>query len=279
VRINIGCGYDHREGFLSVDREAFHRPHVVADVRDLPFRSGSCEYILALDLLEHMPRADTVPALAEWSRVVTEDGVVDLKVPDLRGLARMVLASSSPENDDHLSHLYYGTQAYGGDFHQAGFTDATLVAKLAEVGLAPHAVTQEAGWMLRARATRRHAAASVSYVEGFHDLETGNGHEWVWASGCATLRLLNPAAVPVPVVITGELLSHSGLSPRVTLRAGERVLVDDRVPPSGLELAVNAVLDPGVTVVPVVTDAPPIDPELDGRDLRVAFQDVRCLPV
>ena len=59
ARLNLGCGYDRREGFLNVDLHAFHDPDLVGDVRSLPaLPSGRYTEIVAQDVLEHLERAD-----------------------------------------------------------------------------------------------------------------------------------------------------------------------------------------------------------------------------
>ena len=34
-RLNLGCGFDRREGYTNVDFQEFHHPDLHADVRDL----------------------------------------------------------------------------------------------------------------------------------------------------------------------------------------------------------------------------------------------------
>jgi hypothetical protein len=34
-RVNLGCGFDHRPGFLNVDIHDFHHPDLLADVTQL----------------------------------------------------------------------------------------------------------------------------------------------------------------------------------------------------------------------------------------------------
>jgi hypothetical protein len=63
-KLNVGCGYDRREGYLNVDLHAVHKPDLVADVTHLPMLpSESFDEILAQDVLEHFERAKTAPAL------------------------------------------------------------------------------------------------------------------------------------------------------------------------------------------------------------------------
>lgn len=156
-RVNLGCGYDIRAGYLNVDFVERHKPDLVADVTDLPMLPSEWfEEIIANDVLEHITRTRTQAVLAEWTRLLAPDGRILLRVPSLLHLAAMLL---EPENRDPnrtagLIHLLYGTQAYPGDFHLAGFTATTLEQQLAGVGLVANAVGLKDGWMFEVVASR-----------------------------------------------------------------------------------------------------------------------------
>ena len=71
-KLNVGCGFDIRPGFLNVDAAAFHDPDLVADVTDLRMLpDGYFEEIVAQDVLEHFERSKTSTALTEWSRLLS----------------------------------------------------------------------------------------------------------------------------------------------------------------------------------------------------------------
>ncbi|CAN7443632.1 methyltransferase domain-containing protein [Caballeronia sp. LjRoot31] len=138
-KLNIGCGWDKKEGFINADLNAFHSPDVVADACDLSmFEDGSFDYILAQDILEHMERAKTVVALKEWSRLLSPGGHIDIRVPSLFGMFELLSKpeNRAPEKAEQIIHLMYGTQAYNGDYHLAGFTAELLVEYLKRAGLA-----------------------------------------------------------------------------------------------------------------------------------------------
>ena len=137
-KLNIGCGWDKKEGFVNADLNAFHTPDVVADACDLAmFEDGSFDFILAQDILEHMERSKTVIALKEWSRLLSPDGHVDIRVPSLFGMFELLSKpeSRAAEKAEQIIHLMYGTQAYNGDYHLAGFTAEVLVEYLKRAGL------------------------------------------------------------------------------------------------------------------------------------------------
>lgn len=140
-RLNLGAGDDQREGFLAIDlrpdTEAIHKP-----VDNLGFiDSGWCEELLALDLLEHFPRAETLAVLSEWRRVLEPKGELTLRVPNLDKLARQLLEAEAEGRaaliDNTLENIY-GGHRWGErgslDAHHWGWTPTTFERDLEAAG-------------------------------------------------------------------------------------------------------------------------------------------------
>lgn len=139
-RLNLGCGFDHREGYLNVDLHAFHEPDLVGDVTDLHMLpSGRYRHILAQDLLEHLPRTATSAVLAEWNRLLAPGGKLTLRVPSLLNLVELFQRPENqvPARQELMIQCLFGTQAYTGDFHQTTFTQPILEAQLRAEGFEP----------------------------------------------------------------------------------------------------------------------------------------------
>lgn len=148
TKLNIGCGWDKRAGYLNIDLQDFHEPDLVADVRDLgALPSGQYEEILAIDVLEHLPRSDCGVALNEWSRLLRDGGILRLQVPDIIGLARLCVVKAVIEDQRVLIQNLYGTQAYTGDWHQNGFTELLLRAELHDAGFETVSLNHRDGWL------------------------------------------------------------------------------------------------------------------------------------
>ncbi|RYD16965.1 MAG: methyltransferase domain-containing protein [Lysobacteraceae bacterium] len=149
-KMNVGCGYDYRQGYLNVDLHAVHKPDLVADVTHLPMLpDGAFEEIVAQDVLEHFERARTAPALAEWARLLAPEGVLHVRVPSLLGMFELLARPErrEPAKAEEIIHLVYGTQAYNGDYHLAGFTAATLAEQLRRAGLLICKASMMDGWL------------------------------------------------------------------------------------------------------------------------------------
>ncbi len=147
-KLNIGCGWDHREGYLNVDFLDVHGPDLVADVRDLHMLpSGHYNEIVAQDILEHLERAEIDPALEEWARVLAVGGRLILRVPDLLGVARLLTTNRTIDFHHQMIHALLGTQAYNGDYHHATFTELTLRDSLHRAGFIVEELTDFNEWL------------------------------------------------------------------------------------------------------------------------------------
>ncbi len=83
--LNIGSGSDVSRQFqdvVNVDVSAVGRPTVVADMEHLPFRDGIFSAVMASHVLEHTPAEHAGDVIEEWKRVVHEEGVLRIAVPD-----------------------------------------------------------------------------------------------------------------------------------------------------------------------------------------------------
>lgn len=152
--LNVGCGdrtfknypdagykcvnFDERENLKKVD--------VVGDVRKLPFEDGLFDYILASDIIEHFPIAETEGVLKEWIRVLSSAGIIEFRLPNLEAICndyvkRVNETRGTGEPIAHyFSWLLYGSQDYPGNFHYVGFDRRLLRHYCGKVGL------EEIGW-------------------------------------------------------------------------------------------------------------------------------------
>jgi predicted SAM-dependent methyltransferase len=156
-RLNLGCGWDIRAGFLNVDLHDFHKPDLVADVTQLEMLPGDhYQEILAQDVLEHLPRQSTVGVLREWSRLLLVGGHIHLRVPsvvDLSDLLRRPENQSIAQQELFVQCLF-GTQAYTEDCHYTTFTEPLLRHYLAEADLRPEQWSIRDGWLFEVDAVR-----------------------------------------------------------------------------------------------------------------------------
>lgn len=94
MKLHLGSGKRFIPGFTHVDLADF--PHIQCrrDVRNLDcFADNSAELIYACHVLEYFDRAEVVPVLMEWRRVLKYGGILRLSVPDWNALVRIYQAS------------------------------------------------------------------------------------------------------------------------------------------------------------------------------------------
>lgn len=140
MKLNVGCGDRHLEGYINIDLRD-DVADVVADIRSLPYDDGVAEEIRAEDILEHFPADQTMTLLAEWNRVLTPGGTLILKVPNLMGLADCLIRSNEAKDFGFVRLLIrniYGGHRWGPegawDAHHWGFTLETLTRDLDAAG-------------------------------------------------------------------------------------------------------------------------------------------------
>ena len=154
-KLNLGCGFDHRDGYLNIDFHPDHTPDLLADVRSLPMLpDGYYEEVLAQDILEHLVRVDMAPTLAEWARIIAIGGTLIVRVPDIIGIAQLMAEEHSVERQEQMVHVLYGTQAYEGDYHMNGFTELSLRHALHEAGFVTRTLDRQLGWLFDCSAER-----------------------------------------------------------------------------------------------------------------------------
>jgi len=175
-KINLGCGWDRKEGFLNVDAEDWHNPDLVADVRDLTFLPSSYyEYIYARDILEHINRTEIMNTLSEWYRLLKPGGSIYIQTSNIINLADLLksIDYTLPENEGILIQCMFGTQAYDGDYHRCGFTPSTLEYCLRETGFRNISIFLKDHWLLSVNAEKPEGDNKPEFIYsyGFYNIE------------------------------------------------------------------------------------------------------------
>jgi predicted SAM-dependent methyltransferase len=88
MKLNLGCGFDKREGWLNVDNFAECQPDQLVDIEQTPWDlpTDGFEFVLMKHVLEHVGATfDRFAAvMRELYRVVQPDGIVEIHVPHFR---------------------------------------------------------------------------------------------------------------------------------------------------------------------------------------------------
>lgn len=148
-KINFGCGYDKRDGYLNVDVDPACQPDLLIvgdDYSVIP--SESFDEVLAHDVLEHIPRAQTAGVLFDWAGYLVTGGTLILQTSSIVGVAQQLQATPDFASQHGWSNCLFGNQAHPGDFHFTGFTETTLRVHLLAAGFDVGEFTLDDGWLL-----------------------------------------------------------------------------------------------------------------------------------
>lgn len=155
IKLAFGCGHIdlHNEGYINVDVRRLQHVDIVTDVgKRLPFDDNYADEILADSVLEHIPHNDetgncntpyhkTFKVLKEWYRVLKPNGLLSVKVPNLRAIFHEYYCGRMSVKDWLM--YTYGGEEYGGgcdkcnispNTHMSGFEPELALKIFSEVG-------------------------------------------------------------------------------------------------------------------------------------------------
>lgn len=154
-RLNFGCGYDKRPGYVNVDSDPVCGPDVLILNNDLsPLQGEPFSEVLARDVLEHIPRTQTPSILLEWAALLEPAGRLVLQTSSVIGVARQLERETSFRQQYGWTICLFGNQAHPGDFHLTGFTELTLRVHLLSAGFQTQRMWLTDRWLLHAEATK-----------------------------------------------------------------------------------------------------------------------------
>jgi len=82
IKLHLGCGKrDFGKDWVHID--SVDMPHIqLHDVTKLPFKDSTVSVIYASHLIAYFDRAEIVPILREWHRVLRPKGILRIATPD-----------------------------------------------------------------------------------------------------------------------------------------------------------------------------------------------------
>lgn len=90
-RINLGCGSVKLQGWINLDREP--GADILFELKTgLPFRDNSVRYIYSEHVLEHFTQEEGLFILKECNRILSENGIMRIAMPDLDHIIKKYLA-------------------------------------------------------------------------------------------------------------------------------------------------------------------------------------------
>lgn len=129
IKLNVGCGRKLLKGFINIDLgyDFKDKNFLKADVRELPFKDNSVDYILARQVLEHITFLNVPNTLHEWIRVLKPGGRMVITCPNFDLMAKDWLESEFSINGAYeMAQGLYGNQMGDYETHLSPITPAIL---------------------------------------------------------------------------------------------------------------------------------------------------------
>ena len=158
VKLNLGSGAWLRGyPFINVDnfheekdilsRKGYYKKAIIekgykyvkADIMHLPFKDNYADYVELMNVIEHFPFRQVIPALQEIRRVMKPGAKLVIQTNDVNGLildwARLAMDREF-KFDDYIDVIetLWGNQSASGEFHLVGFNPQFLDACLSTAG-------------------------------------------------------------------------------------------------------------------------------------------------
>lgn len=82
-KLNLGCGYDYRRGWINADINNQVKVDKIVNLNNLPlpFKDNSFDYIFSAHTIEHVNEDMALPLMVELWRVLKPNGILELRMP------------------------------------------------------------------------------------------------------------------------------------------------------------------------------------------------------
>jgi len=171
LRLNVGCGSDVRPGYFHVDARAFPWVDLVWDIADTPWPlpDRCAREIICHHTLEHVSYWRVPAVLCEMRRVLRDDGMLELAVPNGPTVFGRVSEQDWTSLDGWRTACseLFGGQDYAENQHRALFDEAALRGLLRQQGFRVLHAEVDASGSLLVRAGSGAAAPRRMLVAGF----------------------------------------------------------------------------------------------------------------
>jgi SAM-dependent methyltransferase len=129
LRLHLGCGGKHFDGYVNVDLWITDATDVISDITSLPWPDNAANIIESYHVIEHISHKRIEKTLTDWHRVLKPGGKLVLECPHFDVAIREYLSG----NESRLLNIF-GRQRSEGDAHLYGFNPERLIRLLSEVG-------------------------------------------------------------------------------------------------------------------------------------------------
>lgn len=139
-RLNLGCGYIRKEGYLNVDARPTEATDLIADCTTLQFPNDSIEIIENYHLLEHLSKKEGEQFLRNCYWMLQRSGSLIIECPDF---SRTIKSFWEPHGDEeNRMDCVYGNQRNPFEFHKWGYFPESIRTLLLSIGFSEVQVSE-----------------------------------------------------------------------------------------------------------------------------------------
>ena len=132
MKLHLGCGNKHINGFTNVDARQLDGVDLVDDIRTLySFNNESVDLIYSSHVLEHIGRLEYATVIKRWFDILKPNGILRLAIPDFE---QIVANYNKHKNLKQLLGLLWGGQIYPQNYHYMGWDFESIKSDLISVG-------------------------------------------------------------------------------------------------------------------------------------------------
>lgn len=132
MKLHLGCGNKHIEGYINIDIRYLPGVDEVNNVGRLRnYKPNSVSIIYASHVLEHFSRWDYMEVLKRWFELLEPNGILRLGVPDFE---KIVEYYNQTKDLRSISGLLYGGQDYKENNHYWVWDFETISKELKSIG-------------------------------------------------------------------------------------------------------------------------------------------------
>jgi len=155
MKLNLGCGFDKRKGYVNIDRRKECNPDMLIDLEKeglKRFQDNSVEEIIMRDFLEHLSWRKIRWFLKEVYRVLKPNGLVHIQAPNFEAIVQKGINRSEDwkrwglsSDWEKLSYWIMGSQEYPENTHKTIFTISGLKKLLERIGFKVERIESDGG--------------------------------------------------------------------------------------------------------------------------------------
>ena len=129
VKLHLGCGEQHKSGYVNIDWRRTNATDFVYDITSIPLKDNSVSVIESYHVIEHLSANDALSTLENWYKMLEVGGKKVIECPNFDEAAKENL-----DGNDNRIYNIFGYRRFPGDGHLFGYNFQRLEKILLSIG-------------------------------------------------------------------------------------------------------------------------------------------------